>query len=1399
MWRDLAPSAWPEAGRLLAHPLVSALLGHGHGFDPALPIAEDDEPIDEKIDVAAAVHVLDADSSQALAVEEARARRNLVIQGPPGTGKSQTIANIIGTAVHNGLSVLFVAEKAAALDVVHNRLKAAGLEPLCLELHSRKATKAVVVASLDRALSAGGAVPLDHGILDALRAARDRLNGWSDTLHREIGQSRRTPYDVMGQVLHLHSENVKPLSERFDAPGHLSAEQLLIAELSVDRASAAAKKLGIAPVAHPWRGATGDLLTPFDADRLREAVVAAAQHIAALWSGLGTVRQVLGWAGEYRLLDIPAVTSGLRHLAKMPTEGRAVLTHAAWRTNRSRISALHDRGRHWAHQRESLEREVSDVVWRMELEPIRRAIAVSGQSTFRFLRGEYRRAVAELNSLCRASPPRTYAERIGLLDAVIGAQEARRLLTAEASFAETVLGDLWAGENSSWPKIQSLLTWVVQCDEVLAGVEPLRREVLFAGIEWNTLSVEIELSAAALEAAIGRIVSLTGAEPEQRLGATSWSVVPITELTTVIDEWNASLDVFNDWVGAREALNMLRGLGLELIATGLYDGSLEPSAARPKTDLLVAEALWRRARSDDPVIDEIDGTQRTECVEDFRTLDRKRIELSRSEVLSRYLMQRPAGNAGEMGVVRAEIGKKRRHLPIRRLLERAATAVQKIKPVFLMSPLSVAQFLPPGRTEFDLLVIDEASQVPPEDAFGAVARARQIVVVGDDKQLPPTNFFRMLINDDDEPQEDDAPPGRTRDFESILTLARARGMPERMLRWHYRSRHPSLIALSNYACYADSLLLPPSPHLSNDGLGLTLVRTPPGHYDRGGTGRNQAEAQVVTEYVERHLREHPDLSLGIACFSVAQRDAIEDAMHSAGLTSAAEAFCPNGERLFVKNLETVQGDERDVVFISIGYGRDAHGRMSINFGPVSADGGERRLNVLISRARQSCVVFSSIQAGEIRADAAPRGTRMLRDFLHFAETGKLAAGAATGQEADSPFEEAIARVIRSNGYDVVPQVGVSGFRIDLGIIDPLRPGRFVLGVECDGATYHSARSARDRDRLRHQILVHLGWRLHRIWSTDWFRNPQREIARLLVAIQDACASPPPTPTPAPTAPPIIEVPKPVPERAIEVVAARLPPYEECQPDVPTHRELLQLSQFEMAALAAFVVKAEAPIHAEEVARRIREAFGLERTGNRILAKTNDGLRTAERLGEIVSEEEFWSTRERHHPLPRDRRDAALPLRRADRIAPHEYRLAVLQVVEAAVGIAREDLIPETARLLGFDRTGNDLQKAIDKQIATLLKSAHIYSNNGHIYLHHVNRHANGTPYRRPKGTPLWGWDRLVPVANGRDPRASRSALTSDEAARVGGTCLPGASRGGTALQARFLKRQLSLPVSMISQ
>src|SRR5262245_16798621 len=404
-----------------------------------------------------------------------------------------------------------------------------------------------------------------------------------------------------------------------------------------------------------------------------------------------------------------------------------------------------------------------------------------------------------------------------------------------------------------------------------------------------------------------------------------------------------------------------------------------------------------------------------------------------------------------MGIIRAEIGKKRGHRAIRKLISDAGSAVQRLKPVFLMSPLSVAQFLPPGRLSFDLLVIDEASQVAPEDAFGVIARAKQIVVVGDDKQLPPTNFFKMVNAGDDDSEDDPEEPikpDRPSHFESILTLSRTRGMSERMLAWHYRSKHPSLIALSNNECYANRLLLPPSPFIQTSEFGLCLIQTPRGYYDRGGTSRDLVQAEEVAKSVAQHIKHNPNKSLGIACLSARQRDAVDDMIDKLGIRSEVEGFAPKGERLFVKNLEAVQGDERDVIFISVGYGFAQHqSRPFLNFGPVSGEGGERRLNVLASRARDKCVVFSSITAADIPVDSQVRGTRMLRALLSFAETGKLSAG-RPGGGFDSPFEEAVARVIREAGFIVHSQVGVSSFRIDLGIVDPPKPGEYILGVEC---------------------------------------------------------------------------------------------------------------------------------------------------------------------------------------------------------------------------------------------------------------------------------------------------------------------------------------------------------------
>jgi very-short-patch-repair endonuclease len=408
-----------------------------------------------------------------------------------------------------------------------------------------------------------------------------------------------------------------------------------------------------------------------------------------------------------------------------------------------------------------------------------------------------------------------------------------------------------------------------------------------------------------------------------------------------------------------------------------------------------------------------------------------------------------------------------------------------------MGPMSVAQYLAPGMIEFDLVVMDEASQIKPQDALGAIARGSQLVVVGDPKQLPPTRFFDRIV---DEGEED---PTAIEESESILDATLPMFFARR-LRWHYRSRHESLISFSNHSFYDSSLVLFPSPYKRTDSYGIKYSRVPNGCFVNR---RNMEEARIIAEAVREHFRNQPEESLGVVAMSAEQRLQLERSIETLAKEDFAfqewlEEDARRHESLFIKNLENVQGDERDVIIVSMTYGpKSSGGRVFQRFGPINSDVGWRRLNVLFTRSKKRMQIFSSMGSEDIITDAtSKRGVQALRDFLAFCETGILhKTEIETGRAPDSNFEIAVMEVLRDKGFECVPQVGVAGFFIDIAVIDPGNPGRYLMGIECDGANYHSAKSARDRDRLRQMILERLGWRICRIWSTDWYKNPHAQL------------------------------------------------------------------------------------------------------------------------------------------------------------------------------------------------------------------------------------------------------------------------------------------------------------------
>ncbi|MFZ1704833.1 MAG: DUF3320 domain-containing protein, partial [Saprospiraceae bacterium] len=667
-----------------------------------------------------------------------------------------------------------------------------------------------------------------------------------------------------------------------------------------------------------------------------------------------------------------------------------------------------------------------------------------------------------------------------------------------------------------------------------------------------------------------------------------------------------------------------------------------------------------------------------------------------------------------MGVIRGEIGRKSRHKPIRWVMKNAGSMVQRIKPVMLMSPISVAQFLPPGTLTFDLLVIDEASQIRPEDALGVVARARQIVVVGDQKQLPPTSFFDRLVDDaDDEEEDDDTPVGATAaDMESILSLCEARGLRSRMLEWHYRSRDPSLIRVSNAEFYGDNLVLPPSPLQLDPNYGLKFRRVP-GVYARGKTtsaraGTNKIEAQHVVKAVAEHARTSPDLSLGVVAFSKAQSDTLTEALeYERRRDPALDAFLREGraEDVFVKNIENVQGDERDVILISVGYGpQEPNGRLaSMSFGPVNGEGGERRLNVLFSRARIRCEVFASFDPGDIDPSRSSReGPRVLKRFLDFAKTGIIEGRVATGLDADSPFEDDVIHVIRGLGYEADPQVGTAGFRIDIGVRHPDRLGQYIAAVECDGAAYHSALWARERDRLRQDVLEGLGWRFHRIWSTDWFHRREHEVRRLADALLRAreLASDGIAVRGANTgkmlqvALPAEEVRGPIEIGHLELTA---PAYRRADLSVRSSVEPHEAPQGQIGDLIIRIVEAEGPIHVDEIARRIATAFGKARTGGRIVDATHRALRAVQRRSDnrLRQVGQFVLTEEQVTVQPvRDRRAETGAILKAEYLPPMEIAAAAARIRAESGLMPPEEMTRAVARLLGFQRVGPDLSETI---------------------------------------------------------------------------------------------------------
>ena len=1323
MWRDLEA----RSGDLLESDVVQHLLeGAAEPFPEAAPFAEPEQL--DKRPAGEDLCVVDADSSQLAAVQAVRDGTSFVLQGPPGTGKSQTITNLVAQALGEGRTVLFVSEKMAALNVVHERLERVGLGPFCLEAHSDKSSKRAILEQLRDSLYLGSG-PSAYGwkrTTGQLEELRSSLNRHARRIHIP-GPFGESIFGATAQAAAL--QHAPSLRLGIATPTVAGLDRLVLVTAELARIASEVRP----SEHHPWAVAAVQSFSPAlqrDVGDVLTRMEGAATALEAAATAVGT-RLGVSVAGPAQAVKLAETAKLLVDFTKVPA---ILLDRGASENAEVRIAAAGDYCRERTHLWTQLSGRWNEHLLSLpNFEGLRARWAAWGNAFFLlafFFLFTARRVVASASALTRLPNNPTIASDLQTADRVRSLDAQVDSIDSEAA---GLLGGRWRGLQTDWDEVGAVIGWARQyrgsvatlagagaaADNMLAA-PTVAAEGLQSTESRRELAALIEASDAWTEV-VGTWIGLVLDSSPRWFDEVGFD--PLQAKTALRRQ---RLRELRDWCAWNRSAAEARALGLAVAVDSVLDGTLKAEDALDAVDRAIREDWLEREFAADEDLAQFRGLDHDDRIRRFRSLDSEVLELAREQVVGRLRGRIPDPRSkGEVAALVRELKKKKRHKAVRRLFGEIGGILGRLKPCVLMSPLSVARFLDPAVSRFDLVVFDEASQIPPWDAIGAIARGRQVVVVGDSKQLPPTSFFDVAEAEEDFDEED------IEDFESILDECVAGGLPAHALRWHYRSRHEHLIAFSNHHYYANHLLTFPAANESVPWLGVKWRPVPAGHYDKGRSRTNRAEADAVVKEIVTRLLDpaRRSASLGVVTFSQAQQRLVEDLLDvERARRPEIEPYFTKAvhEPVFVKNLENVQGDERDVMLFSICYGPDRTGRVSMNFGPLNRKGGERRLNVAITRARQLLLVFSTLRADQIdlvRTRAV--GVAHLRMFLDYANRGPRAIDEATGTgteaDFDSPFERVVHERLTARGLVLRTQVGCSGYRIDLAVVDPDRPGSFVLGIECDGATYHSARSARDRDRIRQSVLEDLGWTLHRIWSTDWWQDPDREIERALDAVDKAkrkrdssrSAGPPagganegspvggddgdprapePEPRPAETS-----APRPLPLGAVPMPAAPA-----LEPRLRGDFDKWQALD-EIASRFATVVEVLGPIHFEEAARLVAGSWGVKRLTKGIRRQVMQALPRGQTAPTWHRRDQwFWPI----STTPDSWRGFRLPTTDAfDRVLhltpPEELANTATWVLKGAVAMNEEELMRESVRLLGGQKLGSRLRDAMEPALALL--------------------------------------------------------------------------------------------------
>lgn len=1245
--------------------------------------------------------VVDADSSQIEAIEMAKSGKSFVLQGPPGTGKSQTITNIIAECLHDGKKVLFVSEKQAALNVVFDKLKKAGLADFCLELHSHKANKKAVIEELNRTLEMPKS-SVSSSAQEEIRQKQEaqmRLDSYAAELHKK----RETINKSLYQLFELFSGQrdypdvpftIRKIQER-------GQDYLLLAIRLLEQYAEYVPSIGQNYRQNAWYGFTNDQISYEGRSVLRTDLEKLLQGYQTLQDTTTRIKEKYE-TPELNFSDTKKWQSLLAFAAESDAITPSLFSREAYTYAYPYLSAMKESSEIIVPIREELlEGFNADIIREIDGKELYAKLTGQFGSFFsRMFSGEYKTLIARIQVYSKNDNKLKYQQAVALADQLVRLQSATKAFEENEAYIPGCIGRCYKGPDTDWAHVMSSLNTLqgfFSEDTPSFGLISRMSIESFIGQQdsFKADSNQLNSEVVAIEEVRCRVMAQFSSETLD-LEKNSYSYC-IRKIESCLKDF----DKLGNWISFMSLLKQLDDADLSGFVDMAIDRQIDSSKITGAFQKDFYKQWIENIIFSVPELASFTRIKQDQAVQNFIKKDGLQYEISKIQIRSELSQQRPnldmVAGGSAVAILRREGSKKRKQMSIRKLLSETGSLVQIIKPCFLMSPLSVSTFLDPEKISFDTVVFDEASQIFPQDAVGAIYRGKQLIVVGDSRQMPPSNFFNTSMDIDD----DDEEIGDINDFESILDVCSAVFTTER-LAWHYRSHYEQLIAFSNLNFYNNHLVTFPSSSKDHKGIGVDFYYVD-GVFDRKSK-TNKAEAQFIIDLIYQNIKDHPERSLGVVAFSVAQQNMIDKLLSKRREADPSYEWffkSDNAEPFFIKNLETVQGDERDTIIFSVAYAKDSQGRFIQNFGPLNREGGERRLNVAVTRAKDNVQLVASIRYTDINlSTTGSEGVRLLRAYLDYAQNGEEALErtiTVSGEDNfDSYFEQEVCDFLRDNGFTIDTQVGCSGYRIDLGLRKP-NSSNYLMAIECDGATYHNSKNARDRDSLRQRVLENMGWQFYRIWSTDWYRNKAVEKERLLTAAKDAVAK----------ADKSQESPiKKMPEKAIsvaqEVEERFVTEVQESGFEFPLYQQLdamqiVQKNRFSLQAAIREILETEAPLSEEFLLKRIVYLFNREKVTKVVLDDFNRRMYRCGNMG-IIRRNGFLYLQGMDKPkfrIPGDRREIKY-------ISIEELADGLQTLIEQNVTASRDGLYKTMTNLLGFSRTGDAIVARFEEAL-TLLK------------------------------------------------------------------------------------------------